>query len=769
MGISPRQLNEMAKLCTGEEAPHCTAACPLHVDVRGLAGAAAKGSFTAARTLLEKTVFFPHLLSLVCDHPCTGGCIRGSMDTPVQIQLLERACLAFGMPDARPFPKPAKKQRTAVVGCGLGGLFAAAALLKKGYPVTMFERSRQPGGRLCMEADKAEALRQDLPVLQPADMQMETVITAKELAALTKRFDAVCVACGAGSLPDFSGVIGAIHPFTLQSQEPNLFVCGGMLGADTAKSVSARAESGVRAANSMERFLQGVSLEANRTKEGAYESRLFTDLDGAEMKNAVIPGREGYTREQASAEAARCMECRCKTCQKGCVYLQEFDRYSGNSIRSVVKNVNVISGWGQRDANQFIYSCTLCGQCGARCPGQIDMGTVNLNARRFMWEKGILPPAVHEFPLRDMRHGIAAAPSPRHQQGYGKSRYVLFFGCQLPASMPDTLMKLYGVLAGGLEGGIGLLAGCCGAPAEWAGREQEAKEIREKLRDDWVLLGRPEILVCCPGCYKALREGSTELPLRFITEILPALLPSGQKASSVYAYHDPCASRNYPEIQESGRNLAACLGAELKELSRSRAQTECCGYGGLQYHVNSPLAQKTAGTRASQSPLPFLTSCSNCRDFFRSGGKECLHLLELAFGPEETKGSSPWAWMDFSRRRKVREQFYQDLCERFWQEEHREMEDGMQIGFDGGVQEKMHEQCMLEEDIRRILREAERSGRRMKSGESGRLVAGGESGYLTYWVEYTVRDDGVYQIHNCYTHRMKIIKNPSKGKKAGGQ
>jgi len=84
-----------------------------------------------------------------------------------------------------------------------------------------------------------------------------------------------------------------------------------------------------------------------------------------------------------------------------------------------------------------------------------------------MVEKGKMPPSVHEFALRDMAFSTSVAFAPaRHQRGRETSSHVFFPGCQLSASLPGQVFQIYEHLQQRLKGGVGLILGCCGAPAE---------------------------------------------------------------------------------------------------------------------------------------------------------------------------------------------------------------------------------------------------------------------------------------------------------------
>ena len=149
----------------------------------------------------------------------------------------------------------------------------------------------------------------------------------------------------------------------------------------------------------------------------------------------------------------------------------------------------------------MIESCALCGLCAEVCPNDLNMGDVCLNARRELVEKGYMPPAVHDFALHDMEQANGEDFAwARHHPGAFASAFAFYPGCQLPASRPREVRAAYEHLADRLVGGVGLILGCCGAPAEWAGREREASATAVGLRTSWEDLGRPRLILACPSC-----------------------------------------------------------------------------------------------------------------------------------------------------------------------------------------------------------------------------------------------------------------------------
>ena len=61
--ISKEEVESMVTRCVYEEAPFCSAACPLKLDVRAMFKAAAAGDFKKALLLYEKAAPFPLIVS----------------------------------------------------------------------------------------------------------------------------------------------------------------------------------------------------------------------------------------------------------------------------------------------------------------------------------------------------------------------------------------------------------------------------------------------------------------------------------------------------------------------------------------------------------------------------------------------------------------------------------------------------------------------------------------------------------------------------------
>ena len=141
-----------------------------------------------------------------------------------------------------------------------------------------------------------------------------------------------------------------------------------------------------------------------------------------------------------------------------------------------------------------------------------------------------------------------------------------------------------------------------------------------------------------------------------------------------------------------------------------------------------------------------------CRDRFASVGARVVHVLDLIFPEGRGADSLP---PRLSERRENRERLRRELLRTVWGEES-EGEEGaaMELRFAPGIRERLDKRRILDEDLRRVVRNAEATGRRMVSPE-GRSLACLRPRNVTTWVEYTLEGEAV-RIHNAWTHRMVV-------------
>ncbi len=779
--MDQKYLHETEARCTQDQPPGCVAGCPVHVDVPAMISAIKKQDYARGYAIYAKNVSFPGIIGHICTQPCQSSCKRSELDQPISINLLERVCvLAVDKRSTGGSGGLSIKQRSkkaAVIGAGLSGLTAAWELVKKGYPVTLFELSGQLGGAIRNEPEVClphHIIEEDLaPLLHNhlLDIRYNSGVGVSDgkvsFDEIFAGYDAIYLGTGLDHhLP--AGVELSLdetgRPWhdsqTLSTTSDKIFVGGSLILGLGNRSPIKSVCHGKMAAVSIDRFLQGVSLTAGRPREDSYETALYTSLKGILPEQAYLKDRSGELPppELVANEANRCLLCTCLECVKVCPYLDYYKSYPKKYVREIHNNLIIIKGG--RSANEMINSCSLCGLCAEVCPGNLDMGEFCLKARKKMVETGKMPPSAHDFALQDMAFSTSEHVTlHRHQFGLVNSRVLFFPGCQLSASSPQYVGKLYQYLREKIDGGVGLSLSCCGAPAQWAGREDLFSENLDSLKKCWAELGNPAIVAGCPTCYSIFRKMLPELECETIWTVFNRFgLPEGSKARGKVkklAVHDACTTRHDQLLQESIRKIILDLGYQVEELEYSREQTTCCGYGGLMSFVNRDIARKVVEKRIAENSEDYLAYCAICRDHFAARGKRTYHLLDLIFGSPD-HDSAVDQGPGFSERQENRYRCKKTLLKEVWGEEMECKEPDFDLIISDAVRESMEERMILKGDIIEVISHARSSGNVMENTESGNMVAYYKHRNVTYWVEFIEENENTYQVHKAYSHRVVI-------------
>ena len=374
--------------------------------------------------------------------------------------------------------------------------------------------------------------------------------------------DVVVVATGEGG--NTWGLLDGIDPQSFGTEQSGVFVIGNIRGTTPVEDIA----QGRIAAFSVEKYLKVGAMDGMPETFRQTHSPLVMDLSRVESGGAVVPkSGEVYDEQEAVAEACRCLLCDCTICAEGCEFFDAVRKMPRQLVSDAVASLNTRSNCG---VTRAISSCNLCGLCGKICPQGIDMGQFCSDFRVFKREDGLLPPVFHQFFLDDMRSANEEAYLARPAPTYEQARYVFFPGCQLGASDPRHVESTYHRLLQRISD-MGLILGCCGAPAEWAGEIGLRDSVMEGLTAEWERFGRPEFVFACPTCKLQFERHLPDISgVSLYTFLLDAGLsgreesdvhgdsagredpgvlgPVGQSAACVF---DPCSSRNDKSMQES--------------------------------------------------------------------------------------------------------------------------------------------------------------------------------------------------------------------------
>jgi heterodisulfide reductase subunit A-like polyferredoxin len=308
----------------------CKYKCPAHMDAHGYVALIGKGRYEEALEVVRRTTPFAGVLGRICSHPCEGGCSRKYIDSAVSLATLKRFIADYEVEQGKA-PKikingKAKSERVAVIGSGPAGLNCAYQLALEGYKVTIFEAQSEPGGMVRTEVpeEKLEKTVFDREIQIIKDMGVEIICNTavgKDTSIddlREKGYDAFYIAIGAHK---------AINPGVTakgEGMETNIqgVFMDNVINPDERSMILAIAR-GNMAAKGIRNYLEGTNLPVKPflLPETTIEQIDFSGI--TPDNNAPLVNREkGLTKEEATREALRCINCsvccECKVCEKVC-------------------------------------------------------------------------------------------------------------------------------------------------------------------------------------------------------------------------------------------------------------------------------------------------------------------------------------------------------------------------------------------------------------------------------------------------------------------
>ena len=738
--------------CLEREIPYCTGECPFHMEILNFLEKAGRGAMKAAFKVYRNATGFPRIANALCTAPCKNICPRKDHGGPLQIDLLERAAIDLAS-DTSPtdYNLPAKQEKIAIVGAGLSGMAALLRLSTKKYTVEVFEKSSRTGGCLWDLLDPALFQKDFEEQLMHQDytIHLNHEITSPDQLS---GFDAVYIATGKNG-EDF-GLLKAQGPsgdlYCMEKNGTGYFAGGQLIGDEPLYALA----GGLSIGTVIDNYIKTGSLYYPKERK---KSRMCAGM--AEAKDtvpAVLPAGESYTKEEAAAEAARCIRCQCSACRDHCDLLEFTNKWPVRVRDEIV--ATTLEGRSElkaTPAKRLMSLCNQCGICKEVCPEDIDLDGLFLEGRQKMHAQGKMPWPYHDFWLQDMEQANGEASLIRLPKGKDACEYALFPGCQLGASEPELIVKLYDALLN-QHPDTAMFLQCCGVPLLWAGDRPAFDRELAKIREKWHKLGEPTMIMGCMTCMKHFKEYLPEIPVTSLPQVLRRWDISGGCCEETFAVFDPCAAREEPKVRQAVRDLAEDIGVKLVPLPDNNQYLTCCGYGGHGDLANPAYADFVAKKRVQESSTPYVTYCINCRDIFLKQGKEAHHILELLFGEGEGQTALP----TITQRRENRRLLKETLLAFFWDEQFEVPRCAypVTVEISPELQKKLDQERILEEQILQTVDFCQRHGRTFFNEETGSLTGCCVIGYTTYWVEYAPVDleEHHFRLINAYTHRTKI-------------
>ena len=781
---------EISNQCIHLEPPTCVASCPVHMDMLAFVAEIEKGDFSKAYKIMENKIPFSRLIGKICDHPCENSCVRKTLGGSIRISELEKTVIDLGYtPPKKAFPLPKTKGTVAIIGGGLSGCVAAVELDKKGYKITIYEKTNRLGGSLWEYEGKgldAKAIEEELSMIEKKGIAVvyNTEISEQNLQTYKEQYDALYLGTGVWDKAY------TINPQSFQVEDSGLFV-GGKLQTKN-DSIIFSASSGKRAAVSIDRYINKTSMLASREREGIFETKLDFNIKKVTPLSSVEKTSLIYSENEAKEEASRCLKCQCNECIDACVHMQRFCITPNSYIRTINQNERIILG--THHANTMINACTQCGLCKVVCPVDVGMKEIIHMTRESMVSKGKMPPSAHDFALKDMHFSHSdyfsfARKQPSKEaskdlfyypviafsayarglyKGSGKTGYLFYPGCQLSSTHTEHIGEIYKHLVGAIkdkdaDNDVGLYLGCCGAPADWAGRLDLMPQSIEKIRKTWEEMEEPTFILACSSCSATFEKYLPMIKTISLWEVFEKYgLPEVdiKKGKRELCIHDACATRSDSKVHESIRGIVKTLGYSVDELEFSKEKAKCCGYGGLVTYANPEQACDFVNDRKQESEHDILVYCAMCKDMMVKGNKRAYHILDLIYGNEQDQNDLQ-KMPTLSQRQNNRKHLKQTLLKEIWKEDETMNVDKIYdftLRISGEATKLMEERFILVSDIEKVIDHAQKTKERFLNPQTSEYLAHLRIQNVTYWVKYEEMGTEVV-IKDAYTHRMEVVEN----------
>ena len=143
-------VTEASRCLNCHDAP-CGKGCPACIDVKEFIRKIKYRDFLGAARLIKSENPLGITCALVCptEEQCMGRCLAMGIDDPIDIGGLQRFAAEYGrFRGIEVKLPPGTGKNIAVIGAGPAGLTAAAALVRLGHKVVIYEKEQLPGGIL---------------------------------------------------------------------------------------------------------------------------------------------------------------------------------------------------------------------------------------------------------------------------------------------------------------------------------------------------------------------------------------------------------------------------------------------------------------------------------------------------------------------------------------------------------------------------------------------------------------------------------------------
>jgi Fe-S oxidoreductase len=282
------------------------------------------------------------------------------------------------------------------------------------------------------------------------------------------------------------------------------------------------------------------------------------------------------------------------------------------------------------DRTAALWACTACRACEGYCRHGIDVSATLRAGRAAALARGAGHPALAELDFafrRRLPRLRAAARASLPAALFAREAQVAFYpGCEAITTAPGDVVRTLRVLERLGAEYLRLFDGdelCAGYPL-WAAGHADA--FRCHAHRVAGALGRYRKIVCaCPACVYLLRHvyptvgAAVACQVLDVSEFLEGFvgrLPRTRPVGELF-YHDPCHLGRFLGDFDGPRRLLRPLTAGLREFSRNRADSVCCGGGGLLPRTfpatAAAIAEERLGEVLEAGVSLLATACPTCK------------------------------------------------------------------------------------------------------------------------------------------------------------
>ncbi|MFW9956815.1 MAG: (Fe-S)-binding protein [Candidatus Odinarchaeota archaeon] len=302
---------------------------------------------------------------------------------------------------------------------------------------------------------------------------------------------------------------------------------------------------------------------------------------------------------------------------------------------------------------EVLFQCLECSHCLTWCKPEIDIANIVEEQRKAIVAKGQRPKELDEIASAIKQHHNPYSEPHASRSNWlsirkkkdGKSLFY-FTGCtaayreqEIASSTVELLESLGYRIRIGTESSD---EWCCGSPLFRTG---DVELGLEQGRHNVQMLNEmdvEEIVVTCPGCFRAFSQDYPahglvlNKPIRHISELLDEIKNelSAIDFEEKITYHDPCHLGRHSNIYDPPRNVIKQVSnSNLTEMERTRDNAMCCGNGAGLRTLFPDHAKKIGLERVQQAKRAgasiLVTSCPFCKNILKSQAGTDLTVIDL--------------------------------------------------------------------------------------------------------------------------------------------